>query len=92
MSDPSWFVFEELDRMTEGLEDASAPHDIATAPMGMQILAWEPMYGWLIACLSSFDGKWRIKSSGNFWEDLPESVVFTKWMPLPPSPTEKDDA
>lgn len=59
---------------------------IETAPIGMQLLVWEPMYGWLIASMSSFDGKWRLKSSGNYWMDCPKVVEFTKWMPLPEGP------
>lgn len=59
-------------------------HLVETVPHGMQVIIWEPMYGHLIACFSSFgSGKWQLKSSGNFWDDLPESVVPTHWRPLP---------
>lgn len=62
-------------------------HTIDTVPRGMQVIIWEPMYGCLIACCNAFDmGGWRLKSSGNFWGNLPDSVRPTHWHPLPRGP------
>ena len=58
---------------------------IDTAPIGQQILVWETDYGWLLACHDVRHG-WRLKSSGNFYGEMPASVVskLTHWSALPP--------
>lgn len=62
----------------------SEPQPIETAPHGPMMLAFEPIYGWLIV-MRKGDG-WEQKSSGNFWMDVPSSVVFTHWQPYPRPP------
>jgi hypothetical protein len=57
---------------------------IETAPYGIQILAWEPDYGWLLVVKKN-DG-FEQKSSGNFWVATPSCIKFTHWMPLPAPP------
>lgn len=59
---------------------------IETAPTAQQIIAWEPMYGWLLVSRSPYTKKWMLKSSGNFWHELPDTVELTRWMPLPKPP------
>ncbi len=61
---------------------------IKTAPLGEQILVWESMYGWLLALHDARFG-WKIKSSGNFYSDMPDSVVsqLQFWQSLPAPPT-----
>lgn len=65
--------------------DANGWMPIETAPKDQQILAWEPMYGWLLVACNF--GQWEIKTSGNFWVDLPKSVTLTHWQPVPRRPT-----
>ncbi len=59
-------------------------HPIDTAPPGAQIIAHEPMYGWLIVS-KQHDGGFLQKSSGNFWMEVPHEVQFTYWLPYPGS-------
>jgi len=61
--------------------------DISTAPDTQQILVWESDYGWLLAYKDHRFG-WKIKSSGNFYADMPESVIakLEFWQPLPSPP------
>jgi hypothetical protein len=58
---------------------------IDTAPIGQQILVWETDYGWLLAHKDIRYG-WQLKSSGNFYSEMPASVVskLTHWSALPP--------
>ena len=57
---------------------------IETAPVGQQILVWESDYGWLLAHQDHRYG-WQLKSSGNFYGEMPASVVanLRYWQPLP---------
>lgn len=64
--------------------DANGWMPIESAPKDVQILAYEPEYGWLLA--SWCHDRWLIKSSGNFWARLPGSVTLTRWQPLPKPP------
>lgn len=64
--------------------------DISTAPVGDQVLVWEPDYGWLLALKHHLYG-WQLKSSGNFYGAMPREV-FEKlqyWSSLPPPPHKK---
>jgi hypothetical protein len=71
----------------------SAPQDtmqpMETAHVGQQIIAHEPLYGWLIVSKKA-DGSFIQKSSGNFWMDVPASVQFTHWLPYPRSLVDLD--
>jgi len=53
---------------------------IETAPVSDQIIAHEPMYGWLIVSKQE-DGSFLQKSSGNLWMEV--SPTFTRWIPYP---------
>ncbi|KQS90336.1 hypothetical protein [Rhizobium sp. Leaf386] len=55
---------------------------IETAQIGHQIIAHEPLYGWLVVSKQA-DGSFIQKASGNFWSDVPASVRFTHWLPYP---------
>lgn len=67
-------------------ENSPAPQSnvegIETAQPGQQIIAHEPMYGWLIVSKQT-DGSFLQKSSGNYWMEVPASVQFTHWLPYP---------
>ncbi len=67
-------------------------HPIETAPLGDQVLVWERDYGWLLALKQHHDGVWTIKSSGNFYGEMPASVVanLTHWRPLGDHPKRAD--
>ncbi len=62
---------------------------IMSAPEGEQIIVWDEMYGWLLALQDRrFGTGWTIKSSGNFYAEMPMSVVQSLrfWQPVPKPP------
>lgn len=62
-------------------------------PFAEQMLVWEPMYGWLLCVRSKFvTSGWEIKSSGNFYHELPASVVPVMWHKLPAPPAAQEQA
>ena len=79
-----------LFRIVSQLRDFRAAwQPIGTAPEGEQIIVWEPNYGWLLACKNRhMTTGWAIKSSGNFYAEMPRSVVdaLLWWVPLPAPP------
>lgn len=66
---------------------------IITAPEWLTLLVWEKDYGQLMA---SYQGKygWKIKSSGNFWAPMPDSVIekLKFWRYIPNGPDFDYDA
>jgi hypothetical protein len=56
-------------------------YPIETALLGAEIIVWERDYGWLLAMKQHHDGVWTIKSSGNFYGEMPASVAanLTHW-------------
>lgn len=55
---------------------------IDTLPSGYCVMLWEPMYGLLYGGKSVFSEKLEIKSTGNFWQVIPETINVTHWRPL----------
>lgn len=83
------FTKEQTTAIQSALQMAIDPwQPIETAPKAQQVLIYEPMYGCLL-CAKTAEGVWQIKSSGNFWRDLPESVVPSLWQTITPPTGEK---
>jgi hypothetical protein len=64
---------------------------IESVPTGRIVLFWEPDYGWVIGCKSKLLGL-QVRSTGNFWGNVPPGVKITYWhsLPFPPEIETRD--